>query len=101
MLSQQFIEEMKQSLIETKQKFQDELGGLKVHTEMGDDQGENAEEVELDEVNRDLTARMKADVAKIDKALVKIDEGTYGTDDDGKEIAEARLRVIPWADKAI
>ena len=38
---------------------------------------------------------------KIDKALLKIDNGTYGTDDEGKEISQERLAALPWADKAI
>ena len=44
---------------------------------------------------------MNSDVEKIDAALEKIDSDTYGTDADGKEMSEERLRVIPWADQAI
>ena len=44
---------------------------------------------------------MKADLVKINKALAKIDDGSYGTDDDGNEISEERLKVLPWADKAL
>jgi len=101
MLSQEFINEMKQRLEAEKLRLQQDLAGLAPHTEVGDDYDDNAKEVEVDEVNRDLIARMQSDLAKIDKALAKIADGTYGTDDDGKEIAEARLRAIPWADKAI
>lgn len=97
----QFIEEMKQALLDTKAKLQSDLAGLSVHTELGDDDDENAEEIAIDEVNQDLISRMTADIAKIDKALQKIEAGTYGTDDDGNEISEERLRAIPWADKAI
>lgn len=101
MLSKEFIGEMKQELLEAKKKLETELASLKVHTEMGSDQGENAEEMELDEVSKNLTIRIKADLMKIDKALQKAEQGTYGTDDEGKEISEARLRALPWADKAI
>jgi RNA polymerase-binding transcription factor DksA len=38
---------------------------------------------------------------KIENALKKIETGTYGTDSEGKQISEERLRVLPWADKAI
>jgi len=55
----------------------------------------------MDEVNQNLTSRMNDDLEKIEKALQKIENGTYGTDDDGNEIGEDRLRAIPWADKAI
>ena len=101
MLSQDFISEMKQRLEEEKRKLQADLAGLSSHTEVGDDYDENAQEVEVDVVNRDLIARIQNDLTKIDKALAKIADGTYGVDDEGKEISEARLRVIPWADKAI
>ena len=48
-----------------------------------------------------MIARMTVDLAKIEKALAKIQAGSFGTDDEGKEISEARLRAMPWADKAI
>ena len=48
-----------------------------------------------------IELNFKSDLEKIDKALAKIDAGTYGTDDSGVEISEERLRVIPWADQAI
>jgi len=101
MLAPQFIEEMKQKLEEQKKKLQDDLAGLVPHSEVGDDYDENASEIEMDEVNQDLIARIKADLAKIDVALTKIADGTYGIDDEGREISEQRLRAIPWADKAI
>jgi DnaK suppressor protein len=101
MLKHEFVQEMKTKLLEAKAKLEGDLKGLHAHTELGTDQGENAEEVELDDVNRDLMGRMQADIEKIDKALSKIEAGTYGVDDEGKEISEERLRVLPWADKAI
>ncbi len=101
MLSQDFIEEMKQRLVVQKQKLEGELSGLAPHTEMGDDQEANSDEVNVDEVNQDLIAAMRQDVQKIEKALAKIENGTYGSDDDGMEISEERLRALPWADKAL
>lgn len=101
MLSQEFIEEMKARLLEDKARLENDLTGLPEHTEVGDELDENATEVQIDEVNQDVSARMKADLAKIEIALQKIDAGTYGTDDEGNEISEDRLRAIPWADKAL
>jgi RNA polymerase-binding transcription factor DksA len=101
MLSQEFIDEMKVSLQAQKEKLTKELSGLSAHTEMGDDDDENADEVNVDEASQDVMAIMKSDLEKIENALVKIENGTYGTDDSGNQISEARLRVIPWADKAI
>lgn len=101
MLSQEFIEEMRAKLLEEKDRLTTDSSAMSEHTEIGRDYDENAQEVEIDEVNTDMRGRMEADLVKIDKALAKIDAGTYGTADDGQEIPEDRLRAIPWADQAI
>ncbi len=101
MPSQQFVEEMKQKLLQAKEKLEADLKGQHAHTEMGDSEEENADEVGPDEVSADVIAVIKADLEKISAALSKIEAGTYGTDSEGKEIPEARLRVLPWADKSI
>jgi RNA polymerase-binding transcription factor DksA len=100
-LSAGFINEMKAKLLESKARLEQDLSGLSPHTEMGSDITENAEEIEVDEVNQDLIARMEADLEKINLAVGKIESGTYGVDSDGKEISEDRLRALPWAEKAI
>ncbi len=100
-LNKQFIEEMKVLLLERKAFLENDLAGLSSHTEVGEDYDENATEVQIDEVSRDLTVRMKADLEKIEAALARIDQGTYGVDNSGKEIAQERLRAIPWADTSI
>jgi len=100
-LTTQFIEEMKQVLLAEKDRLEADFAGTPAHTDLGDDVDENADEIAINEVNSDLRARMERDIAKIEKALTKIEAGTYGTDDEGKEIGEPRLRAIPWADKAI
>lgn len=101
MLPQSFIDEMKQALLQKKRQLEDDLAGLSAHTEMGDEEDENASEIGVDEASQDVIAVMQADLAKINKALIKIDQGTYGTDDAGKPIGEARLKAMPWADKAL
>ncbi len=101
MLSQQFIEEMKNKLLDQQKKLEGDLAGLKPHEELGADLDSSAQEVGEDEVSQDVIAVMTKDLEKISAALEKIENGSYGTDSEGKEISEARLRVIPWADKAI
>jgi RNA polymerase-binding transcription factor DksA len=101
MLSPSFIEETKQALLAKKLQLQEDIAGINPHTELGTEVDENAEEVGLDEVNQDLIATMRTDLDKVNKALAKIEAGTYGTDDEGREISEARLRALPWADKAL
>ena len=101
MLPQPFIDEMKQLLLKKKQQLEEDLAGLSSHTELGDTDEANADEIGVDEASQDVIAVMQADIAKINKALTKISAGTYGVGDDGKEIPEARLRAMPWAEKAI
>lgn len=96
--SSKFVAEMKQKLLETKAKLEEDLKGLSPHTEMGADEDENAEEVVVDEVNQNLIARMQADLEKIKAALKRIESGTYGHDAQGNEISEDRLRALPWAE---
>jgi RNA polymerase-binding transcription factor DksA len=88
-------------LLSEKERLTADAAGLAEHTEVGVEEDENATEEQIDEVNSDIRYRMEADLVKIEKALAKIDAGTYGTDDSGVEISEERLRVIPWADEAI
>jgi len=101
MLSKEFIEEMEQKLLVTKQQLQEEVIGLPTHTEIDTDIEATQDEAELDTDNEAVRSRIEGDIKKINAALAKIEDGTYGTDDEGKEISEERLRVLPWADKAL
>lgn len=101
MHSQEFIKEMESQLLAHKQRLEEDLKGLSGHTEVGEDEDENATEVQIDEVNQDAIFRMGQDLEKVNAALAKIAAGTYGTDAEGKEISEERLRAIPWADTSI
>lgn len=99
--AQEFIEEMKHRLLEAQTRLQVELAGLKPHTELGSGEEDNAAEIALDEVNQDVRVRIERDLQKIESALKKIAQGTYGVDANGKPIAENRLRAMPWADTSI
>lgn len=101
MLTQEFIDEMKARLLSEKETLESDLSSYREHTEVGTDLDENATEIQMDEVSQNLRERMQADLSKVEKALQKIEAGTYGTADDGQEISEDRLRAIPWADSAI
>jgi DnaK suppressor protein len=46
--------------------------------------------------------QMLDQLAEVDRALVKLEEGTYGTCDScGAEIPEGRLEVHPWAIRCV
>lgn len=98
MYKKEFVEKMKERLVEERERLQDELGQFGHHQEIGDRSDDNALEIEMDEVSEDIAETLRADLAKVEKALQKIEDGTYGMTEDGKEIPEARLEVIPWAD---
>lgn len=66
------------------------------------DFAEQAVEVENNEVVERLDEDAKLDLAHIQKALVRIEEGNYGTCVEcNSNINEARLEAIPQADRCI
>ena len=101
MLSQEFVEQCRQKLLSLKDKFETELKSLPAHTELGSEEDDAANELEIDEVNQDLILQLRTDLEKVNKALAKIGDGTYGTDDQGREIGQDRLAALPYADTAI
>jgi RNA polymerase-binding transcription factor DksA len=101
MLPDSFVEEMEKKLVQKKEELLNELKNKRPHEELGTDQDSSAQEIENDEVSQDIIAAREIELEKVEKALAKIESGTYGTDDEGNEISEERLKVLPWADKAI
>ena len=69
MLSQEFVQEMKARLIVQKEKLEADLSGLQSHEELGEDMDSNAQEVESDDVSREVIAKINTDLEKISKAL--------------------------------
>jgi DnaK suppressor protein len=52
---------------------------------------------ELDET---LAAQLREELAAVERAEKRVDEGTYGLSiESGQPIPDARLEVIPWADR--
>jgi RNA polymerase-binding transcription factor DksA len=101
MLTSEFIEKMKQLLLAKKQQLLEELAGLSAHTELGMDEEDTAAELPLDEMNQDLISHIKDDLQKIERALLKIQDGTYGVDDAGNEFSEKQLEANPYAEVAL
>ena len=100
-------EALRQMLLEKKREIWNELKG-KLFAQMGEEhRGEL--ETALDEGDRSLVdlasetgltlVDMNRDILeKIDRALEKLEEGTYGICEDcGEEISEKRLRAMPFA----
>jgi RNA polymerase-binding transcription factor DksA len=66
--------------------------------ELGNEEGENASEVEQYANDLGETTALEQRLKLIDAALEKISNGTYGQCKFGDEIEEDRLRAVPEAD---
>lgn len=66
--------------------------------EVGREEGENASEVEQYANTLGETQVLEERLAKIEAALLRIENGTYGKCSQGDDIEEERLRVLPEAD---
>jgi RNA polymerase-binding transcription factor DksA len=102
----------KQKLLEKRAQIEQDLSAFAHKDATGDFQG-NYEDLgysdednttETINYNRDLEVErtMEQIIHQIDRALKRIDDGTYGKDiHTGKEISEARLEVLPEAETAL
>ena len=70
--------------------------------ELGTEQGENAMEVEQFANDLSVTEDLESRLKKVEAALARIEDGTYGKCVAGGDIIdEARLRVEPAADTCV
>lgn len=69
--------------------------------EVGTEQGENAAEVEQFANDLSVTSDIDARLKKVEAALVRVEDGTYGICSMGEEIEEARLRAEPAAETCV
>ena len=98
-------EELKRMLVERQREIMNEVQG-KIRDARAEgskerevlDQGESSE-VDIQEDIEFALIQMKAETLnKVDAALRRLDEGTYGDCFEcGEEISEARLRALPFA----
>ncbi len=97
MHTQEFIEEMKQALLDEKKTLSGEAEESANFPDYGRSEEENATEVAdyqaLAATNTAATERL----AEIDAALERIEKQTYGVTEDGDIIPEGRLRANPAA----
>ena len=105
-----FLESQRQLLLEERQTYtsqaealKNEADSLALEHEPGDvqfdEEGGEGGTANVDrEIDLYLSAQARATVAEIDRALRKIDEGTYGVCEScGQQIPEARLQALPYA----
>jgi len=108
-MDKQFIEDRKRDLIARKENIKKQLSTFAKKTnldndyrtewtEFGDKEDDNVSEVENFERNLNLEETLEISLQKIDKALKKIENGSYGRCEKcGQPIEEGRLRVFPSA----
>ena len=105
-LSEEFIEQQKQTLEETRGELVRMRDGL---TEDDQDRGEDQayETSDMGDLGREIHTRqldetvggtLDGRLESIERALQKIEEGSYGIcDDTGEEIPQGRLEAVPEA----
>lgn len=110
-----FLKEIEGQLTEEKKRLEDELtefshrnkkaAGTDYEADfpnMGDKEDENAEEVATYSTNLTLERTLESNLRDVEKALDRIDKGTYGICKYcGKEISEKRLRARPASSSCI
>jgi len=54
------------------------------------------------EYDEGLTTRLREELAAIERAEARVEEGTYGTSvESGEPIPDARLEAMPWAERTV
>ncbi len=111
-MNQQLIEESKKKLMAEEKRLRTILGHegqmegkgefpgeyKPDFPELGREEGENASEVEQYGNNLAVTQDLESKLTKIEAALKRIEDGTYGKCKMGDDIEEERLQVIPEAE---
>jgi RNA polymerase-binding protein DksA len=114
MLNKDFLNKIKNKLIEEKERLEKELGGFtkqNIHNKtdykakfpnLGSESDENAKEVQGFEVNLNMENTLEKELRDVNNALKRIDEGKYGhCYNCNEEIPEARLEARPTASTCI
>ncbi|HEX9503075.1 MAG TPA: hypothetical protein VF974_02005 [Patescibacteria group bacterium] len=115
MISKELIEENKQKLLAEQKRLRTILNKEAVYDgpgefpgeykpkfdEVGNEEGENASEVEKFANDLSVTESLEERLKKVEAALKRIEDGTYGKCVGGDEIGEARLKAEPAAETCI
>src|ERR671922_49220 len=112
--SQKELDELRERLLAEQVELQEQLATIEEQS-FATSQSDISGEVSFDEENADagtFTFERERDlsiennvrdlIAKIDRALIRMDDGTYGfCSRCGKPIEKARLKALPYADLCI
>jgi DnaK suppressor protein len=87
-------DELRGELDELKAAPRDPMGAVSFGKRVGEGTSQAVERIAQVDAARHLDAKL----VDVERALVKLDEGTYGTCDAcGRPIGAERLEAIPWA----
>ena len=115
MISKELIDENKKKLLAEQKRLRTILNKEAVYDgpgefpgefkpkfdEVGNEEGENASEVEQFANDLSVTKNLEERLKKVEEALKRIEDGTYGQCAGGDEIDEARLKAEPAAETCI
>ena len=93
---------LRRMLEERRREIQEKLRAIREEIPSYQDEVRDTEEQSVTDFAQEMDfalMEMKAQtLIRIDEALLRVDQGTYGTCDEcGQEIAEARLKAVPFA----
>ena len=110
-LDQEFIQQQRQRLEELREELVRMRGGLEEdQRERAEDEGDMTENDSGDmsqslftrEVDATVEEQVERRMRHVERALQKIEEGTYGlSDDSGEPIPKGRLEAVPEATRTI
>jgi DnaK suppressor protein len=110
-LDQEFIQQQRQQLEELREELVRMRGGLEEdQRERAEDEGDMTENDSGDmsqslftrEVDATVEEQVERRIRHVERALQKIEEGTYGlSDDSGEPIPKGRLEAVPEATRTI
>jgi DnaK suppressor protein len=101
-------DQARQLLQRERERIKQELASLRSGLGDGDDELSQVDQhtadagTELFENERDqsLIARLRQELAAIERAERRVEEGTYGVSvESGEPIPDGRLELIPWAER--
>ncbi|HEX5429997.1 MAG TPA: hypothetical protein VFX17_02895 [Patescibacteria group bacterium] len=115
MISKELIEENKQKLLAEQKQIRAVLNREDIkdgkgefpgdykpkYDELGNEEGDNASEVENFSNQLGVTESLESKLKKVEWALARIENGTYGVCAEGDEIEEDRLRALPTAETCV
>jgi DnaK suppressor protein len=95
-------EVLRRMLVERRREIQEKLRAIREDVPSHQDEVRDAEEQSVTDFVQEMDfalMEMKAQtLSRIDEALQRIDQGTYGTCAEcGQDISEARLKALPFA----